>query len=411
MTAATACVLLLFSCSSTWSGEAVRDRVEEVLDDFHLAAAQADGERYFGHFTERAVFIGTDAEERWSLSEFRAFAEPYFSKGQGWAYVATERNVELSADGALAWFDERLENEIYGEVRGSGVLERTGEAWKISQYVLSLPVPNGLAGELVEQVRKARLRLAVEARQHFVERDGRRLSMWSKAASSSELARDSTPPVVVVLLPSSSYSARTFWDLPLRQYSVMESLAADGFEVFAVDPGGAGSEDRALPDLLTCLHEVEELRGARQVVLVGSGFGAQLAASVAVSAPERVRGVVLCDFSWKLTVGESTHEDGLQEPDVAEALAAYVDQRLELKRDLPPLDPKRIRAPCLLLHGRAAFEHPDQARRDDGRQFYSLLSGPKRWIEIPGAGQAAHLDRPHRLFQQALSGWIQRLPD
>jgi len=49
----------------------------------------------------------------------------------------------------VAWFDERLQNEKYGETHGSGVLERS---WKIVHYNLSFTVPNELAPELVERI-------------------------------------------------------------------------------------------------------------------------------------------------------------------------------------------------------------------------------------------------------------------
>lgn len=44
--------------------------INAVLDDFHDAAAKADGDRYFKHFAPRAIFLGTDATERWSVDEF-----------------------------------------------------------------------------------------------------------------------------------------------------------------------------------------------------------------------------------------------------------------------------------------------------------------------------------------------------
>ena len=128
--------------------------VRAVLDDFHLAASQADGPRYFAHFTADATYIGTDATERWSLAEFRAYATPYFSAGKGWTYTPGERHVGLSFDRRTAWFDERLTNAKYGEVRGSGVLRKQGEEWRIAQYVLSFAVPNELSAELVERIRK-----------------------------------------------------------------------------------------------------------------------------------------------------------------------------------------------------------------------------------------------------------------
>lgn len=127
--------------------------VEAVLDDFHLAAAQADAGRYFAHFAPGAVFYGTDASERWSVEELEAYATPFFSEGRGWTYVAVERAVFLDDDGDTAWFDERLENEKYGEVRGSGVLRWDGARWRVAQYNLAFPVPNELAADLVERVR------------------------------------------------------------------------------------------------------------------------------------------------------------------------------------------------------------------------------------------------------------------
>src|SRR5262245_65773011 len=48
--------------------------VDTVLDGLHDAAAKADEKRYFDHFAPGAVFLGTDARERWTLEEFRAYA-------------------------------------------------------------------------------------------------------------------------------------------------------------------------------------------------------------------------------------------------------------------------------------------------------------------------------------------------
>ncbi len=136
------------------AGGAPEARIEAVLDDFHAAASAADEERYFGHLAAGAVFLGTDATERWTKEQFRAYAHPHFARGQGWTYRASERHVTLAADGETAWFDERLDNAKYGECRGTGVLQRHGGVWKIEQYNLTIPVPNALAGDLVEKIRE-----------------------------------------------------------------------------------------------------------------------------------------------------------------------------------------------------------------------------------------------------------------
>ena len=99
----------------------IRAEVARELDDFHAAAAAADESRYFAHLTPDAVFLGTDAIERWSVAAFRAYAHPRFAAGKGWTYVATRRAIQLSADGRVAWFDEDLKNSFVGLARGSGL--------------------------------------------------------------------------------------------------------------------------------------------------------------------------------------------------------------------------------------------------------------------------------------------------
>lgn len=125
-----------------------------VLDAMHAAASAADGETYFALFTPDARFIGTDATERWILPELRAYAEPYFAQGRGWTYRPRERIMQVSPSREVAWFDERLDNDTYGEMRGSGVLARTPDGWRIAQYVLSFAVPNDAAEDVVARIRQ-----------------------------------------------------------------------------------------------------------------------------------------------------------------------------------------------------------------------------------------------------------------
>ena len=129
--------------------------IGNVLDSFHLAASEANSEEYFSLLDENLVFMGTDATERWSKAELKAFAEPYFSKGTGWTYIASSRNISLSSDGKMAWFDEVLQNESYGTCRGTGVLVKSGGDWKIIQYNLTIPIPNKIAKQVVKQIRKS----------------------------------------------------------------------------------------------------------------------------------------------------------------------------------------------------------------------------------------------------------------
>jgi ketosteroid isomerase-like protein len=130
--------------------------VSTVIDVFHAAAARADEEAYFALLAPNAVFLGTDATERWDKAAFRTFAHPYFSQGKGWTFTPRNRHVDLARDGRVAWFDELLDSASYGECRGSGVLEKVDGGWKITQYHLTIPMPNDLAKELVARIREAK---------------------------------------------------------------------------------------------------------------------------------------------------------------------------------------------------------------------------------------------------------------
>ena len=140
---------------STAPLETPEEEAAAVIDALHAAASSADGAAYFALFAPDARFIGTDATERWTLAEFRAYAEPYFARGQGWTYTPVERTVTLAPIQCMciAWFDEVLDSQSYGVTRGSGVLRKTRSGWKIEQYVLSFAVPNDRARAVVEAIR------------------------------------------------------------------------------------------------------------------------------------------------------------------------------------------------------------------------------------------------------------------
>ena len=127
-------------------------QVSSVLEDWHAAAAAADEARYFGHFTQDAVFLGTDATERWTRDQFRAWAKPFFARGKAWSFRALSRHVAFSRDGQVAWFDEALDTPNMGPARGSGVLVREGAGWRLAQYNLSVPIPNALLDGVVKRI-------------------------------------------------------------------------------------------------------------------------------------------------------------------------------------------------------------------------------------------------------------------
>jgi ketosteroid isomerase-like protein len=146
-------VFFLIWCAPAAEANDPIAKIEAVLDSFHEAASNADGDLYFSLLSDDAIFMGTDASERWSVDEFKAYAEPYFSQGRGWAYTPKERHIDLAPDGGVAWFDEVLWNEKYGTCRGTGVLVLTEDGWRIAQYHLTFPIPNDLSAELTARIK------------------------------------------------------------------------------------------------------------------------------------------------------------------------------------------------------------------------------------------------------------------
>jgi len=122
--------------------------VSTTLDSFNRAAARADFNAYFNYYTEDAVFAGTDATERWDLPSFKTWAKPFFDHGRAWDFTAIERHIYFDKTGELAWFDELLRTQMK-ICRGSGVMVKKGNDWKVQQYILSTTVPNPVLDSVI----------------------------------------------------------------------------------------------------------------------------------------------------------------------------------------------------------------------------------------------------------------------
>ncbi len=141
-------VLMLITCN-TYADD--NDRIRNLLDGFHKAAAAADFDDYFRRFASNAYFLGTDASERWSVEEFKAYAKPSFDRGRGWTYEVLTRNLETSEGSNTVWFDEILMNAGFGRCRGTGVVVLEDGDWKIAYYSLTLLIPNEIADDVGRQ--------------------------------------------------------------------------------------------------------------------------------------------------------------------------------------------------------------------------------------------------------------------
>lgn len=118
-----------------------KEVINQLLTNWHEAASSINQESYFSFIDENGIYIGTDSTEIWTKQEFYVWSTPHFESNKTWNFKATNRNIYLSDDKTLAWFDE-LVDYGKGKLRGSGVLQKKTDGWKIMHYVLSVPVPN-----------------------------------------------------------------------------------------------------------------------------------------------------------------------------------------------------------------------------------------------------------------------------
>lgn len=138
-------LFLMLSCQKEKkeivNNESIIKEINLVVDKWHKDVAEVKFDAYFNAMTKDAIFIGTDASENWTKQEFINFAKPHFDKKKTWNFKPLERNVYVSDNGKTVWFDELLDTWMR-VCRGSGVLVKHDNDWKIKHYVLSTTIPN-----------------------------------------------------------------------------------------------------------------------------------------------------------------------------------------------------------------------------------------------------------------------------
>ena len=243
---------------------------------------------------------------------------------------------------------------------------------------------------------------------------------------------------VLFLVHGSSVSAKPSFDLTVPgrgEYSLMNVFAGYGLDVWTMDHEGYGKSARTAGNS-DVASGVEDLKAASEVVVretgqprahfYGGSSGALRAAGFAMARPERVDRLILEAFTWtgkgSPTLGKRaeqvdyyrTHnrrprgremirsiftrdKPGTSDPAVAEALADAelpfgdtipTGTYLDMTANLPVVDPRRVKAPVLMVRG----EHDGIATEDDLLDFFRRLPNPDRqFIVLAGASHAVAL--------------------
>jgi pimeloyl-ACP methyl ester carboxylesterase len=265
-----------------------------------------------------------------------------------------------------------------------------------------------------------------------------------------------SPMPVLFLVHGSSISSRNSFDLTVPgqgergEYSVMNTFAGWGFDVWTMDHENYGRSSRTegnsdiasgVEDLRAGIELVARETSAEKVHLCGESSGALRAGAYAMVRPDRVDRLVFAAFTYK---GEGsptladrakqldyyrTHnrrlrdramirsiftrdKPGTSDPSIAEYLAdqelQFGDQvptgtYLDMTEHLPVVDPAKVLAPVLLVRG----EYDGIATVDDLSDFYKRLpNGDRQFAILPGMAHSVVLGRNRRIFWHVMRAFL-----
>jgi pimeloyl-ACP methyl ester carboxylesterase len=277
------------------------------------------------------------------------------------------------------------------------------------------------------------------------------LAMFRKRMGAPRAGESPLP--VLFLVHGSSISSRPSFDLTVPghgEYSVMNTFAQYGFDVWTVDHENYGRSSRTdansdiasgVEDLKAAIELVVRETGQQKVHLFGESSGALRAGAYAMAQPERVSRLVFGAFTYK---GENsptlterakqldyyrTHnmrlrdramirsiftrdKAGTSDPALGEFLAdlelKFGDQvptgtYLDMTANLPVVHPERVLSPVMLVRG----EYDGIATVDDLADFYKRLpNGDRQFVILPGTAHSVVLGLNRRLFWHAMRAFL-----
>ncbi len=262
------------------------------------------------------------------------------------------------------------------------------------------------------------------------------------------------PRPVLFLVHGSSISARPSFDLAVPghgEYSLMNTFAGYGFDVWTLDHEGYGRSSRTegnsdiasgVEDLKAGTEIVARETGQARFHFYGGSSGALRAGAFAMARPERVDRLILEAFTWtgkgSPTLGKRaegleyfrTHnrrprgrdmirsiftrdKPGTSDPAVAEALADAelpfgdtipTGTYLDMTANLPVVDPAKVKSPVLLVRG----EHDGIATEEDLLEFYRRLPNPDRqFVILAGASHAVALGHTRNQLWHVMRAFLE----
>ena len=279
----------------------------------------------------------------------------------------------------------------------------------------------------------------IKSRELMAEREGLRLKLYEKYRVGYEETWKNTGKVILLVHGATWASRCTFDPDPDHGYSLMETLADAGYDVFALDMHGYGrsqGSDRdwtdthaAARDIEAAVEFIRALRWVERVHLFGYQWGAQPAALFTTQKPTKIAKLALLGMRWRQvdkaaavpngplrTLGQQASllkpEDGDLDPEFVRRRAAVCRGEsatapngalVDLTRP-SPVDPAKLKVPTLVIQGERDGSREQFADRVDF--FHHIGAAAKFYSFLSGLGKYAPIERGHGRFDQALLSFL-----
>jgi pimeloyl-ACP methyl ester carboxylesterase len=294
------------------------------------------------------------------------------------------------------------------------------------------------------------------SKDYWAKKGGVKLYLWRKRIGAPHPSDPARP--VVFLVHGSSNSSRSSYDLAVPgkgEYSLMNMLARDGYDVWTMDHDGYGHSGSSgnnsdiasgVADLRAAMPVVEQETGQKRAHFYGTSSGGIRAAAFAQAEPDSVARLMLTAFTYKgngaaeierrrkkiealrasprrkrdaKMIGSIFTRDGHPELyDQAMVQALIADEMrfgnevpsgtyLDMAANLPIVDPKKIASPVLMLRG----EFDGNSTNADLLDFFAQLpNGDRQFVILPQTAHSAGYGKNRHLLLYALRNFLAEPP-
>src|SRR5215203_5275840 len=139
-------------------------------------------------------------------------------------------------------------------------------------------------------------------KEHYALSNGLKIYLWEKYQKDFDKTFKQSRKIVL-LVHGKTWSGRPDFDLQIRDYSLMDFLAKNGYDVWAIDIHGYGRSEKtdkdwsdtasAAGDIGAAIDYIAKLRGVERISLLGWSWGAQTTGLYTMEHPEKVNKLIL----------------------------------------------------------------------------------------------------------------------